>query len=221
MRKFTLIELLVVIAIIAILVSMLLPSLSSARQKARVAVCLSNVSQFERAMTLSLKDRSGKYPLFNSKSYTMGDIVGNKGIKGKFITKKRTYNPYFGLKEKPDTKSEIFYCPSLNPKSIKLYDEKGTNYSWNIGWNAGALGGWGKVNSNSKRAYFITQVNEPSRMVSALNWFAYSAVKWKSVNLAHYANKFNLGFVDGHAKSSLTVLKKLDNYDNHSFNNTK
>jgi prepilin-type N-terminal cleavage/methylation domain-containing protein len=61
-RAFTLVELLVVIGIIALLLAMLLPALSRAREGARRAVCLNNITQLGKATLLYAHDNRDHLP---------------------------------------------------------------------------------------------------------------------------------------------------------------
>ncbi|MFC1781854.1 type II secretion system protein [Planctomycetota bacterium] len=59
-KGFTLVELLVVISVIAILMAVLMPALSRAREAGKRAVCLSNLKQLQLAWDLYADDNGGK-----------------------------------------------------------------------------------------------------------------------------------------------------------------
>lgn len=59
-KGFTLIELLVVIAIIAMLLSIIMPSLKKAKEKAREIICKSNLKQWGYVAAMYGEDNGGK-----------------------------------------------------------------------------------------------------------------------------------------------------------------
>lgn len=79
-RGFTLIEVLVVVAIIALLVSILLPSLRGAREQAKTAACGSNLRQVGVALRYSM-DQYKAVPYWDDGN-TAGAVGGHSDAKG-------------------------------------------------------------------------------------------------------------------------------------------
>jgi len=74
-QAFTLIELLVVIAIIAILAALLLPTLVSAKERAKRTSCINNVRQFLLATHLYANDNEQQVPSGASDSHLPNGIL--------------------------------------------------------------------------------------------------------------------------------------------------
>jgi prepilin-type N-terminal cleavage/methylation domain-containing protein len=77
-RGFTLVELLVVIAIIAVLISILLPSLNKARNSAVMVQCASNLSQLGLGMIQYAQDNRDWYvPYSGQAPWNGGNVISN------------------------------------------------------------------------------------------------------------------------------------------------
>jgi prepilin-type N-terminal cleavage/methylation domain-containing protein/prepilin-type processing-associated H-X9-DG protein len=102
-QAFTLIELLVVISIIALLVSILLPALGSARDQASKVSCASNQRQVALSATAYTADNNEWYPVFNTHSWLPGASCYLWEVSA---TSRRSFESYLGT-------GELLYCPSV------------------------------------------------------------------------------------------------------------
>jgi prepilin-type N-terminal cleavage/methylation domain-containing protein/prepilin-type processing-associated H-X9-DG protein len=109
-KGFTLIELLVVIAIIALLLSVLLPSLSKAKEQAKTMICQSRLKQWGTIIPLYANDNSDTFPGLTAPGMD-ADEVRTYIANGQWWIV--AYRPYY-------SDPEIRLCPqaTLSPQSM-------------------------------------------------------------------------------------------------------
>lgn len=114
-RGFTLIELLVVIAIIAILASILLPSMARAKTKAQQIACLNNYRQLQLCWLMYTDDHQDALPP-NSTTSGQGRegwvATGQTWITGNAYTDPSTLNIENGVLFSYNRSAKIYKCPS-------------------------------------------------------------------------------------------------------------
>ena len=213
----TLIELLVVIAVIAMLISILIPSISRARQHAKRTVCLSNQRQIAAAMYAYAGDFDDDLPIAQ---YL--DLHGGAFVAWDTITEfGEPCNAKAGLIWEFVDGGAVQQCPSYDGPSMTTGDPY-TGYNYNttyIGRGQGEGPYLGMTESPAK----TTQIRTPSRTALVGDGgYAAGANKFMRAPLDEgvaegtvhaggqayrHMNRTNVVYVDGHGETTAKRYK--------------
>ena len=215
-RAFTLIELLVVIAIIAVLVAVMFPVFSRAREKSRQSRCLSNLRQLGTAFALYRADFDGRNPGMGDGTYCPGTIDRRfypPWIGGVYSTAEGHWVPCYWVIYPPlnpnapvgerwrqtGVKQGALYPYVRNPAvyvcpTDRRGQEKGLSYSLNH------VAGFIPEAVVERPAQFAELVDEQATLNDGdLTAFDLGGRYFNCPTIAHF-NGANLAFFDGHAR---------------------
>jgi prepilin-type N-terminal cleavage/methylation domain-containing protein/prepilin-type processing-associated H-X9-DG protein len=198
-KAFTLVELLVVIGIIAVLISILLPALSRAREQAKTVQCLSNLRQMAMAARVYCEANQQMFPV----AYWDNECWDFSTVDGQLVP---------GLLWGGEGASQLQQCPSYEGPSNTVADPY-TGYNYNTSYI-----GHGQF-EQIRPPVRTTQVRQPSRTVlfgdgefsGGANKFMRSPLpspsetfffgRYAGTQGFRHLKRTNVAFCDGHAET--------------------
>jgi prepilin-type N-terminal cleavage/methylation domain-containing protein/prepilin-type processing-associated H-X9-DG protein len=205
-QAFSLIELLVVITIIGLLAAMLLPALSSSKDKARRVTCTSNLRQITLGTRLYCDDSNDTSPSVQTTNRMVNDY-------------RLLVQSYLGLKGPPSPEDKIFACPAdtfryTTRTGLVVFSPTGRHESPNANYTSYVFNGINKESTNTSAngsslgiaGQKLSAIKHPAKTVLVTEHASFYPYSWhqpkkpfSDSNSCPFNNSMNMvSFVDGH-----------------------
>ena len=209
-RGFTLVELLIVVSIIALLVTLVLPTLGRARFLARRAVCAANLNSAAKGLNLYTGEFEGKFPTCGYGPHTSRfDVIGASIDRWLDSADSNSRNLFLAVRQPTAGQGEAFIspdmlvCPSTDavPADVASRGDNKPYYDFNVGT---------KDNYKSKLSYsyhlqFRKRINGPK---------GYPLVQSSPSDMALLADKNPNVVYPGETVNGGVKAKKIDIAEN-------
>ena len=204
-QGFTLIELLVVVSIISLLVSILLPALSKARQHAKAVVCLTRMKSMALGLTMYTHEYGDSLPPAVQPP-DEGDGAYKswwwKHLIGKYLEYEKTGNPVVDA-----AGNEFWICPVFKPsEDMARYAINDRLMTFYMGWPCRPMRAM-RIGSPAQKIFAGDAYNDHLL-------YDYSGLQQSYLYPRHSGGTFNIAFLDGHGAAlradSADILRKID-----------
>ena len=218
-RGFTLIELLVVISIIALLISVLLPSLASARDTARAALCLNNQKQIVLAQLVYANEHDQNLPPADPRSAT--NYPGNPWLTSPWYQQTWLYFTQQVMKPGidslwPGTNADekwmiltegVLHCPASDWASGVNSGRVTYGMNWLVGAESEGYAQWSlnrqlstsHVDSIVEPSVTMLTIDASTNTVGISNHNHFKTFSNRAKFRHNNVSSANLSFIDGHA----------------------
>lgn len=213
-RAFTLTELMIVLGICALLVALLLPTVSKAREMARRAKCASNLRQILQATTAYVADNGGLLPQPNC------SLIENSPVRAGWLYTPPIANPgdqaqvQTGMLWQYLKSQDVYHCPVDSGPYISGPSQVLTSYLMNLAVIAYGANNWSFpfLRMRGNAILFWEAGEDESAYANPSSWNDGSSFPREGLTTRHN-NGAEIGCFDGHVEwiSTAQYQQELNN----------